>query len=97
MLAVDATVASIVSAAAAVVGMLAYLYSLRRAEQSAAREEAVALAELRRQTVIELERRVAELEAALAAARGDDPTAAAIPRSRSRSAPCTKDHRRRRP
>jgi hypothetical protein len=73
MLAADATVVSIVSASAAVVGMLAYLYSLRRAEQTAARDEAIALAELRKEMVSELlrrlavsERRVRELERALA-------------------------------
>jgi biopolymer transport protein ExbB/TolQ len=51
-----------VSAAAAVAAVLIYLYGLRRADQTAARDEALALAETRRQTVNELRRRVAALE-----------------------------------
>jgi len=64
-----ATVVTLLSAAAALVTLLAYLYSLRRAERSAARDEALALAELRRQMVIELQRRIGELEAELARTR----------------------------
>jgi biopolymer transport protein ExbB/TolQ len=51
-----------VSAAAAVASVLIYVYGLRRANQTAAREEALALAETRRQMVNELRRRVAALE-----------------------------------
>jgi len=56
------TLISVVSVAAAVAGVLAYVYALRRTNQTAAREEALALAETRRQTVNELRRRVAALE-----------------------------------
>lgn len=58
-----------VSAAAAVAAVLVYLYGLRRADQTAARDEALALAETRRQTVNELRRRVAALEHGQKAAR----------------------------
>jgi biopolymer transport protein ExbB/TolQ len=56
------TLIGAVSAAAAVAGVLVYLYGLRRADRTAAREEALALAETRRQTVNELRRRVEALE-----------------------------------
>ncbi len=56
------TLIGAVSAAAAVAAVLIYLYGLRRADQTAARDEALALAETRRQTVNELRRRVAALE-----------------------------------
>ena len=56
------TLIGAVSAAAAVAAVLVYLYGLRRADQTAAREEALALAETRRQTVNELRRRVEALE-----------------------------------
>jgi hypothetical protein len=62
MVAATATVVTTVSAAAALVSLVAYLYSLRRAEQTAAREEALALAETRKQMVAELRQRVAALE-----------------------------------
>jgi DNA anti-recombination protein RmuC len=62
MLAATATLISAVSAAAALVGLFAYLYGLRRADRSAAREEALALAEMRREMVIELRERLDSLE-----------------------------------
>lgn len=62
MLAATATLISAVSAAAALVGLFAYLYGLRRADRSAAREEALALAETRREMVIELRERLDSLE-----------------------------------
>jgi DNA anti-recombination protein RmuC len=62
MLAATATLISAVSAAAALVGLFAYLYGLRRADRSAAREEALALAETRREMVTELRERLDSLE-----------------------------------
>jgi hypothetical protein len=62
MVAATATLVTTVSAAAALVSLVAYLYSLRRAEQTAAREEALALAETRKQMVAELRQRVESLE-----------------------------------
>ena len=56
------TVIAAVSAAAALGTLLVYLYSLRRGGQSAARDEALALAETRRQMVIELRKRLEALE-----------------------------------
>ena len=56
------TLISVLSAVAAIAGLLAYIYALRRTNQTAARDEALALAETRRQTVNELRRRVAALE-----------------------------------
>lgn len=62
MLAVSSTLVSTVSAAVALVSMVAYLYSLRRTERTAAREEALALAETRAQRVAELQQRLDALE-----------------------------------
>jgi biopolymer transport protein ExbB/TolQ len=62
MLSASATLISAISAAAALAGVLAYVYGLRRANQTAARDEALALAETRGQTIHELRRRVAALE-----------------------------------
>jgi biopolymer transport protein ExbB/TolQ len=62
MLYASTTLIGAVSAAAAVASVLIYVYGLRRANQTAARDEALALAETRRQMVNELRRRVAELE-----------------------------------
>jgi biopolymer transport protein ExbB/TolQ len=62
MLYASSTLVGVVSAAAAVAGVLIYVYGLRRAAQTAARDEALALAETRRQMVNELRRRVAALE-----------------------------------
>jgi uncharacterized protein Yka (UPF0111/DUF47 family) len=56
------TLIGAVSAAAAVAGVLAYVYGLRRSDQTSARDEALALAETRRQTVDELRRRLSALE-----------------------------------
>jgi hypothetical protein len=55
------TLIGAVSAAAAVAGVVVYVYGLRRANQTAARDEALALAETRRQMVNELRRRVAAI------------------------------------
>jgi hypothetical protein len=62
MVAATATLVSTLSVAAAVISLLAYLYSLRRTEQTAAREEALALAETRGQMVAELRERIESLE-----------------------------------
>ena len=62
MLYASTTLIGAVSAAAAVAGVLVYVYGLLRANQTAARDEALALAETRRQMVNELRRRVAALE-----------------------------------
>jgi len=62
MLSASTTLIGAVSAAAATAGVLVYVYGLRRANQTAARDEALALAETRRQMVNELRRRVAALE-----------------------------------
>ena len=62
MLADTATFISAVSAAAALATVLAYAYGLRRSDRTSAREEALALAETRRQIVIELRRRLDSLE-----------------------------------
>jgi hypothetical protein len=66
-----ATAISAVSAAVALLSLLAYFRSLRTTEHSAARDEALALAEMRRQMVIELRRRIEVLEQALADARAE--------------------------
>jgi hypothetical protein len=57
-----ATIVAAVSAAAAVGTLLAYVYVARRRDVDAAREEALALAETRRQTVADLESRLASLK-----------------------------------
>jgi hypothetical protein len=62
MLSDPTTLIGAVSAAAAIAGVLAYVYGLRRADQTAARDEALALAETRRQMVDELRRRISALE-----------------------------------
>src|SRR5439155_13851142 len=49
-------------AAAAIVTLFAYLYSLRGARQTAAREEALALAETRAQVIAELRERLGSVE-----------------------------------
>jgi hypothetical protein len=69
MVAAAATVVTAVSAAAAVITLLAYLLSLRWTRRGDARDEALALAEIRRQQVIELQERIRELEAELGATR----------------------------
>lgn len=62
MLAATATLISVLSAVVGVAGLLAYLYSLRRTEHSSARDEALALAEMRRQMVTELRSRLELVE-----------------------------------
>jgi hypothetical protein len=62
MLSASATLISAISAATALAGVLAYVYGLRRANQTAARDEALALAATRAQMVTELRRRVAAVE-----------------------------------
>jgi hypothetical protein len=69
MVAAAATVVTAVSAATAVVSLLGYLYSLRWTRRRDARDEALALAEVRRQQVLELQERIRTLEAELARVR----------------------------
>lgn len=57
-----ATIVAAVSAAAAVGTLLVYLHVARRTDIDAAREEALALAETRRQAIADLESRLASLE-----------------------------------
>jgi hypothetical protein len=59
---VAATLVTDVSAVVGIVSLLAYLYSLRGTVRSAAREEALALAEARKETIAELEHRLTTLE-----------------------------------
>jgi molecular chaperone GrpE (heat shock protein) len=56
------TIIAALSAAAAVGTFLAYLYFARRSADSAAREEALALAETRAEVIAELRARLASLE-----------------------------------
>jgi hypothetical protein len=65
---------SIVNAASAVIALaslLAYLLAFRTTAGSAARDEALALAETRAQTILELRRSVDDLVDALVRVRGD--------------------------
>jgi hypothetical protein len=62
MSAVVTTVITAVSAFAAVASVLLYVYFGRRADLAAAREEALALAETRRQTIEDLRGRLEALE-----------------------------------
>ena len=57
-----ATIVAAVSAAAAIGTLLVYLHVARRTDIDAAREEALALAETRRQAIADLEKRLASLE-----------------------------------
>jgi hypothetical protein len=57
-----ATIIAAVSAAAALGTLLVYLHVARRTDIDAAREEALALAETRRQAIADLERRLASVE-----------------------------------
>jgi hypothetical protein len=59
------------SAAIALASLLAYLLSLRTTARSAARDEALALAETRAQTILDLRRSVDDLVDALVRVRGD--------------------------
>jgi hypothetical protein len=62
MSAAVAQVIAVLSASAAVASAILYVYFGRRSELSAAREEALALAETRRQVIADLQRRLASLE-----------------------------------
>jgi hypothetical protein len=66
MSAVVSTAVAAVSAVTAVAGLLAYLYFGRRSDLVAAREEALALAETRRQVIRELRATLASAERAKA-------------------------------
>jgi hypothetical protein len=57
-----ATIVAAVSAAAAVETLLVYVYVARRRDIDTARQEALALAETRRQAIADLERRLASVE-----------------------------------
>lgn len=57
-----ATIIAAVSAAAALGTLLLYIYVARRRDFDAAREEALALAETRRQAITDLQRRLASLK-----------------------------------
>jgi DNA anti-recombination protein RmuC len=57
-----ATAIAAASAAATVATFFAYLYFARRSDAHAAREEALALAETRREVIVDLRQRVATLE-----------------------------------
>jgi type II secretory pathway pseudopilin PulG len=61
---------AVISAIAAVVTLLLYVHSVRRTDQDSAREEALALAEMRGEMIQALRRRTRELEAALIGVRG---------------------------
>lgn len=63
MSALVTTFIAALSAFAAVASLLVYLYFGRRADLAAAREEALALAETRREVIVELRARIASLEA----------------------------------
>jgi DNA anti-recombination protein RmuC len=62
MSAVVTTVIAALSAFAALASLFLYLYFIRRSELAAAREEALALAETRREVIRELRRRLESLE-----------------------------------
>jgi hypothetical protein len=62
MSALVTTVIAAVSASAAVGTLLAYLYFVRRSDRSAAREEALALAETRAEVIADLRLRLKALE-----------------------------------
>jgi small-conductance mechanosensitive channel len=62
MSAVVAQVIAALSAFSALAGMYLYLYFNRRSELSAAREEALALAETRRQVIADLQRRLDSID-----------------------------------
>jgi hypothetical protein len=64
MSAVVATVVAALSAFAALASLFLYLYYVRRSDLAVAREEALALAETRRQVIADLRRRLDALERA---------------------------------
>jgi hypothetical protein len=65
------TLVAAASAAATVGSLLAYVYFARRSEAHAARDEALALAETRRQVIVDLRWRVRELEELLLDVQAD--------------------------
>lgn len=65
------TVIAALSAFAALASLVLYLYFIRRSDLAAAREEALALAETRRQVIAELQERMESLEGKHRRARGD--------------------------
>lgn len=71
MSAVVTTAVAALSAVAAVASLFAYLYFVRRSDLVAAREEALALAETRRQVIRELRERVKSVEVRQKRAKAD--------------------------
>jgi hypothetical protein len=71
MVASSLSIVNAASAAIALASLLGYLLSLRTTTRSAARDEALALAETRAQTILELRRSVDDLVDALLRVRGD--------------------------
>lgn len=71
MSAVVTTAVASLSAVTAVAGLLAYLYVVRRSDLVAAREEALALAETRRQVISELRERLKSSEERRGRAKAD--------------------------
>jgi hypothetical protein len=71
MSAVVTTAVAALSAVAAVATLVAYLYYVRRSDLVAAREEALALAETRRQVIRELRERLRSVEARQKRAKAD--------------------------
>jgi methylthioribose-1-phosphate isomerase len=71
MVASSLSIVNAASAAIALASLLGYLLSLRTTTRSAARDEALALAETRAQTILELRRSVTDLVDALVRVRGD--------------------------
>lgn len=71
MSAVVTTAIAALSAFAALASLFLYLYFIRRSDLAAAREEALALAETRRQVIADLRRRMGSLEAKHKRTKGD--------------------------
>jgi hypothetical protein len=71
MVASSLSIVNVASAAIALASLLAYLLSLQTTARSAARDEALALAETRAQTILELRRSLDDLADALVRVRGD--------------------------
>ncbi len=72
MAAVVSTLVPVLSAIAAVVGVVLYLYFGRRSELNAARDEALALAETRRQVIQDLRGNLASLKQRQKRMRAED-------------------------
>ena len=66
-----ATLVALLSSLATIGSFFAYLYAVQRSNANAAREEALALAETRRQVIAECEKRVRRLEHELQDARAE--------------------------